>query len=195
MGAYFVVYNFANLLGWSWLLYTAITHLSTKFHFSLAYNTIDYLRIIQTVAVLEPLHALVLHTNVMNTVMQVASRLLIVWGPHYMWQSEEIRMHFSYSVLLMAWSTAEIIRYGFYFTKEMGFNSYVMTYLRYTGFIVLYPIGVAMEVLTLYQVTLQDHRFNWILYAIMSSYIPGLYILYTHMLRQRKKILSPKKNK
>ena len=192
MGLYFFTYNLVNLVCWSYMLFTVVDHLSNKFYFSLAFQTMDVLRIIQSIAILEPLHALILNTSVLNTLMQVASRLLIVWGPHYVWQTEDIRMHFSYSVLVSAWSVAEIIRYAFYCFKELDYIPYPLTWVRYTGFIVLYPIGVSMEVITIYLVTLQKHWFNPILYAIMASYVPGLFVLYTYMLRQRNKALGVK---
>eukprot|EP00835_Amoeboradix_gromovi_P002768 NODE_163_length_16507_cov_1.031814.p10 type:complete len:201 gc:universal NODE_163_length_16507_cov_1.031814:4062-3460(-) len=193
MGLYFLAYNLINLATWSYMLFMVVNHTSTKFYFSLAYQTVDYLRIIQSVALLEPIHALLLNTSALNTMIQVASRLLIVWGPYYLWQSEELRMSFSYLILVSAWSVAEVIRYSFYAFKEIGYIPYPLLWVRYTGFIVLYPVGVAMEVFTLYMVTLQNHSFNFILYIIMACYIPGLFVLYTHMLKQRSKALHKEK--
>ena len=39
-----------------------------------------------------------------------------------------------------------MIRYSYYFIREVyGSNPYVSTWLRYSGFVVLYPVGVASE--------------------------------------------------
>ena len=47
--------------------------------------------------------------------------------------------------LLLAWGVTEVIRYAFYATKELNCTPYFLTWLRYTTFIVLYPIGVSSE--------------------------------------------------
>eukprot|EP00834_Sanchytrium_tribonematis_P002438 NODE_75_length_23955_cov_0.435069.p15 type:complete len:203 gc:universal NODE_75_length_23955_cov_0.435069:21670-21062(-) len=188
---YFFTYNFVNLVLWSYMLSMVASHLATKFYFSLAFNTIDYLRIVQTIAILEPFHALLLGTSFFNTFMQVASRLLIVWGPHYYYSSELIRMHWSFAVLTSAWSIAEIIRYSFYCLKDFGVP-YSLKWLRYSGFIVLYPIGVSMEIVSLYLVTLENEETKIPIYSIIALYVPGLYVLYSYMLKQRKKVLFPK---
>lgn len=47
--------------------------------------------------------------------------------------------------LLIAWSVTEVVRYAFYASKELGSAPYIITWLRYTTFIVLYPIGVSSE--------------------------------------------------
>lgn len=46
---------------------------------------------------------------------------------------------------MFAWSVTEVIRYSFYALKEVGSVPAVLTWLRYTTFIVLYPIGVSSE--------------------------------------------------
>lgn len=47
--------------------------------------------------------------------------------------------------LIFAWSITEVIRYSFYALKEVGSVPALLTWLRYTTFIVLYPIGVSSE--------------------------------------------------
>lgn len=47
--------------------------------------------------------------------------------------------------LLLAWGITEVIRYAFYATKELQCTLYVITWLRYTTFVVLYPMGVSSE--------------------------------------------------
>ena len=47
--------------------------------------------------------------------------------------------------LLLAWGITESIRYPFYALKELIDAPYVLTWLRYTTFIVLYPLGVSSE--------------------------------------------------
>ena len=47
--------------------------------------------------------------------------------------------------LLLAWGITEAIRYPFYALKELADAPYALTWLRYTTFIVLYPLGVSSE--------------------------------------------------
>jgi very-long-chain (3R)-3-hydroxyacyl-CoA dehydratase len=47
--------------------------------------------------------------------------------------------------LLLAWSLTEVVRYAFYACKEVGTPPYILSWLRYTTFIVLYPLGVSSE--------------------------------------------------
>ena len=57
---------------------------------------------------------------------------------------------FSAGTMILAWSMSEMIRYSYYLLRELFGGSadatpYLSTWLRYSGFIVLYPIGVASE--------------------------------------------------
>ena len=47
--------------------------------------------------------------------------------------------------LLLSWGITEVIRYAFYAAKDLGSAPGLLTWLRYTTFIVLYPLGVASE--------------------------------------------------
>ncbi|KAI5621248.1 very-long-chain (3R)-3-hydroxyacyl-CoA dehydratase 2, partial [Silurus asotus] len=113
------------------------------------------------------------------------------------------------SVLLfvVAWTITEIIRYSFYTFSLLNHLPYLIKWARYTFFIVLYPMGVAGELLTiyaalpyvqktgLYSVTLPNkYNFSFDYYTFliltMVSYIPLFPQLYFHMLRQRKKVLG-----
>ncbi|MEQ2224924.1 Very-long-chain (3R)-3-hydroxyacyl-CoA dehydratase 2 [Ilyodon furcidens] len=83
----------------------------------------------------------------------------------------------------------------------------ILNHCRYTFFIVLYPMGVSGELLTiyaalpyvqktgLYSVTLPNkYNFSFDYYSflilVMISYIPLFPQLYFHMIRQRKKVLG-----
>jgi very-long-chain (3R)-3-hydroxyacyl-CoA dehydratase len=56
-----------------------------------------------------------------------------------------LQMSLNLYCLLLAWSITEVIRYPFYAFKELTDVPYILTWLRYTTFIVLYPLGVASE--------------------------------------------------
>ncbi|KAL8183162.1 UNVERIFIED_CONTAM: Very-long-chain (3R)-3-hydroxyacyl-CoA dehydratase 2 [Gekko kuhli] len=114
------------------------------------------------------------------------------------------------SILLfvVAWTITEIIRYSFYTFSLLNHLPYLIKWARYTLFIVLYPMGVSGELLTiyaalpfvrqsgLYSISLPNkYNFSFDYYTflilIMMSYIPLFPQLYFHMLHQRRKVLSP----
>ncbi|OWK06184.1 HACD2 [Cervus elaphus hippelaphus] len=97
------------------------------------------------------------------------------------------------SVLLfvIAWTITEIIRYSFYTFSLLNHLPYLIKWARYTLFIVLYPMGVSGELLTiyaalpfvrqagLYSISLPNkYNFSFDYYAflilIMISYIPTI---------------------
>jgi very-long-chain (3R)-3-hydroxyacyl-CoA dehydratase len=47
--------------------------------------------------------------------------------------------------MVLAWSVAEVVRYPFYALSLLGLESSVLLWLRYTLFLVLYPIGAVSE--------------------------------------------------
>ena len=96
--------------------------------------------------------------------------------------------------------------------QEIDCVPYPLLWLRYTTFIVLYPLGGASEMTMVYLAmpTIRKERplsfsmpnkinfafdYYWFCWCAIACYIPGLPELYLHMLRQRKKILGlPSKN-
>lgn len=117
--------------------------------------------------------------------------------------------------MIISWSLTEIIRYSFYATSLVGCKSSVLNWLRYTTFYVLYPLGAGSEA-TLIASTLPKglpNNVNWPASDLIRSWfflgwwpgafnlfaeyttktIIGLYIMYTHMMRQRSKALSKDK--
>ena len=61
---------------------------------------------------------------------------------HFLSQFQASR---GFPLLLLAWTITEIIRYSFYALNLVGQNPYLVAWLRYTLFIVLYPLGVVGE--------------------------------------------------
>lgn len=64
---------------------------------------------------------------------------------------------------------------------------------RYNTFLVLYPIGVASETWLIYRAippaSKMDEKFGYALWAVLASYVPGFYVLFTYMLAQRRRVL------
>lgn len=50
-----------------------------------------------------------------------------------------------FATMLLAWSLTEVVRYPFYFLALLGIDLYAINWLRYTLFLVLYPLGAGSE--------------------------------------------------
>lgn len=137
-----------------------------------------FTRWVQTGALLEVLHALsgLVRSPVITTAIQVASRILLVWGVVYMFpQSGKV---LAYSTMLFAWSFTEVVRYSYYAynLRGKGVPSWLI-WLRYNTFYVLYPLGVASEMIvtmsSLGDADKSSKLYGWTLRAILVIYIPG----------------------
>ncbi|OKL55893.1 hypothetical protein UA08_08947 [Talaromyces atroroseus] len=105
---------------------------------------------------------------------------------------------FAFLGCMFAWGVTECIRYGF-FAMQLGGVS-VPTWwqwLRYNTFFVLYPIGIASECVFMYFSLGHAEKYvhvyyKWVMMGIMAIYVPGSYILYTHMMSQRRRVMRGK---
>jgi very-long-chain (3R)-3-hydroxyacyl-CoA dehydratase len=168
------------------------------------------LKIFQTAALLEVLHAVVglVRSNPVVAAQQVASRVYIVWFVLNLLPPS--RLSVGVLFLLFAWTITEIIRYSMYAISQVTSTPYLLTWLRYTFFIVAYPVGVSGELLVSYaglnyaksegilSVSLPNSlnvTFNYhlLMIMVMLVYIPGFPPMYLHMFGQRKKILGDEK--
>lgn len=160
-----------------------------------------FLTVVQCGAVVEIVNAVtgVVRLPVGTTVAQVFLRLLIVLGIFQLLPDSPANTHWAYISLCLAWSFTEVVRYSYYAANlaDAGGVPYWLTWLRYSAFYVLYPIGVASEMsiiwMSLGEAELVVGKFySWVLFAILFTYPPGLYSLYTYMMRQRRKVLGGK---
>ena len=73
----------------------------------------------------------------------------------------------------------------------------IWTWLRYNTFLILYPLGISSECWLVYQaIPLARQRnegLGYALWAILAIYVPGSYVLFSHMLAQRRKIARQNK--
>ncbi|KAL7722239.1 very-long-chain (3R)-3-hydroxyacyl-CoA dehydratase [Entamoeba marina] len=200
---YLKVYNISMLIGWSYILfYYFVGALQSGFDANHMYPKMRIaLQIFQYGAILEIFHAYfkIVPSATFTTAVQVYSRVTLV----YVLEAVPESVGLGLLLLGFAWSVAEIVRYMFYAIKLFGLQvPYVLLWCRYSFFIVLYPMGVSGEVITLFK-SLSYYNKSYLLGFIPSSiiiwldiltYIPGLYMLYTYMLSQRKHVLGKPKN-
>lgn len=88
---------------------------------------------VQSLAVLEVVHALLglVKTPVPTTVIQVASRLWLVWGISERYQQSSLTPW--YASMVFAWSVTECVRYPFYANALMGSESPFLLWARCVG--------------------------------------------------------------
>eukprot|EP00004_Rigifila_ramosa_P025263 TRINITY_DN7529_c0_g1_i2.p2 TRINITY_DN7529_c0_g1~~TRINITY_DN7529_c0_g1_i2.p2 ORF type:complete len:200 (+),score=50.86 TRINITY_DN7529_c0_g1_i2:89-688(+) len=169
----------------------------------------EYLNIFQALAFLEIVHSAIglVRSPLFTTFIQVLSRLVLIF---VMAAVPQAQASVFITSCVAAWSVTEIVRYLFYFTGLFDATPYLLTYLRYTLFIALYPIGVASEIAII--LTAQPHMqgstftptlpFNlptatidlgylyFFSFVALLAYLPGFPQLYFYMLAQRKKVLG-----
>ncbi|OAA66009.1 phosphatase-like protein [Niveomyces insectorum RCEF 264] len=220
---YLTLYNFASALLWTVVLGRTVFDASVVALVAassgvapLAWvspTTTTFVRWTQTLALLEVVHALfgIVRAPLVTTAMQVASRLLLVWPVLFLRPAATTISPF-YASMLLAWSLTEVIRYS-YFVVSLARGGAAarprpppawFTRLRYSTFLVLYPVGIASEVRLVYLAArttpvvfrsdavaayLPPAAYTTALHVLLATYVPGSYILYTYMLAQRRKVL------
>ncbi|KAG7463899.1 hypothetical protein MATL_G00181510 [Megalops atlanticus] len=206
--AYLVIYNVIMTAGWLVIAVGLVrAYLAKGSYHGLYYSIEKPLKFFQTGALLEILHCAVgiVPSSVVLTGFQVMSRVFLTWAVTH--SVREVQNEDSVLLFVVAWTITEIIRYSFYTFSLLNHLPYLIKWARYTLFIVLYPMGVTGELLTiyaalpyvqktgLYSVTLPNkYNFSFdyhtFLILTMVSYIPLFPQLYFHMMRQRKKVLG-----
>ncbi|CDR88311.1 related to PHS1-essential 3-hydroxyacyl-CoA dehydratase of the ER membrane [Sporisorium scitamineum] len=152
--------------------------------------------LVQSLAILEVVHAAIgwVRSPVATTAIQVASRLFMVWGV-----TERFSQAWSspfYASMVLAWAITECIRYPFYANQLLGADGPGLLWARYSTFWILYPIGAgseAMCILATLPKTLDLAKWDAraLIYAgLFVIWWPGLYIMYTYMIKQRRKVLG-----
>ena len=150
---------------------------------------------------------------------QILSRLFIVWivfplvpaavgeGGWNAWLTKLPIIN----VCLVCWAVTEVVRYSFY---TMGKDLTFLKHLRYNLFLVLYPLGVTCEMLSIahscfhvkYDFAPENKpmttvmpnsvnftfKYEWAIYICLVIYGSEFPKLFGHMLRQRAKIYAEK---
>ncbi|KAK4879417.1 hypothetical protein RN001_007563 [Aquatica leii] len=205
---YLIAYNLVQTLGWSFMFYQLVQYyLFPKSDASLYDSLKCTLIIFQNAAILEIFHATfkLVPSSPVITMQQVFSRVMVVCG--VLMASDDARLGLGLPLALSAWCITEIIRYLYYTLNLVNSVPYLLIWLRYTTFIILYPVGVTGELLCIYAaqnemkqsgmwtVTLPNvlnftFNYPYLLLGIMALYVPLFPQMYLHMFAQRRKILG-----
>ncbi|NP_001086971.1 3-hydroxyacyl-CoA dehydratase 2 S homeolog isoform X2 [Xenopus laevis] len=211
--AYLVIYNVVMTAGWLVIAVGLVrTYLNKGSYHNLYYSIERPLKFFQTGALLEIGHCAVgiVPSSVVLTAFQVMSRVFLTWAVTH--SVKEVQNEDSVLLFVAAWTITEIIRYSFYTFSLLNHLPYIIKWARYTLFIVLYPMGVTGELLTiyaalptvkktgLYSISLPNkYNFSFDYYTflilVMISYIPIFPQLYFHMFHQRRKVITTEHKK
>ncbi|KAI2613312.1 PTPLA-domain-containing protein [Hypoxylon sp. NC1633] len=165
----------------------------------------------QTLAGMEVLHSLlgIVRAPLFTTFIQVFSRYAIVWGVTGLFPelargrgaAGDNYTSLAYSSMLVAWSATEVIRYT-YFALSLssgGRPPSALHWLRYHAFFILYPVGISSEAYLIWRAVEPAKAgvsplYSTVLFGYVALvYPPSAYILYTHMMAQRRKVMRGSK--
>ncbi|XP_056137602.1 very-long-chain (3R)-3-hydroxyacyl-CoA dehydratase [Lampris incognitus] len=209
------IYNLVQFLGYSWIFFNMTVRLFIFGQDSLydTFHTIsDVMFFCQILAAIEVLNAAfgVVKTGVFPTLVQVLGRnfiLFIIFG-----SLEEMHNKPVVFFVFYLWSAIEIFRYPFYMLCCFETEWKALTWLRYTLWIPLYPLGgVAEAVAVLQSIPIFDETklfsiplpkaigtsvsFSHVLYIYLVLMFLGLCVNLRHLYKQRQRRFRTKKRK
>lgn len=176
--AYLILYNFASAVAWSVVLGRTIGLLRLRGPATVYAGVGEWTKWTQTMAIMEIAHSLlgIVRAPLSTTLLQVSSRLLLVWKIVDSWPF--LALSPFYSSMLIAWSVTEVIRYSYFALSLAGVLPAFLTWARYSTFYVLYPLGITSECMLVYGATIPAAQTSkiepYILYGILATYVPGM---------------------
>ncbi|OXA50868.1 very-long-chain (3R)-3-hydroxyacyl-CoA dehydratase [Folsomia candida] len=211
---YLFLYNLFQFVGYLYIVsvltirYLKDGQEATHKAFDLVGFTMCYCQILQ---MLEIAHAVFgfTKTSIPMSIMQIMGRNVILFGTI----NPEVRLH-SHSFiffLFYIWALADIIRYPFYMMQMYNVKPYLMTWLRYSCWIPLYPMGILSECVIIFNAITffeETQKFSLLLPNSLNAtfYFPALMRIYLlfgvfpatsfiikSMWRGRKKVLGTPK--
>ena len=181
--------NFFQFFGWTLTLNLILVHLFLKLSINpnsdkILEIAILIAKITQTFGGLEILLALskISSSSVFTTFTQFLSRMTVI----FVFLSKNDTTS-TICFFLIPWSIADSTRSLYYVYKD----SRLLGKLRYNLFLILYPIGCAGEVMLMEQrikgLNGNTNNLYYIIRSVQVLFFMGLIVLYSHLLKQRKK--------
>ncbi|CZT44387.1 related to protein tyrosine phosphatase-like protein PTPLA (contains Pro instead of catalytic Arg) [Rhynchosporium secalis] len=208
---YLLAYNIVSFLLWFSLTLLTITTLyrsliiepSPSQLLSIYYYLLPLLTATQSLAVLEVYHATcgLVRASPLTTAIQVGGKNLVVWTVMRKFPLLVANLEnggiWGFVGCVLAWGLSEMVRYGFFVVAiARGEAPAWLKWLRYSAFVVFYPPGFLSEAWLVYICLTKAVNIGAVYITYLGlglmSYLPLGYILYTHMLIQRRKVLNPR---
>ncbi|OCT86747.1 very-long-chain (3R)-3-hydroxyacyl-CoA dehydratase 3 [Xenopus laevis] len=212
---YLFMYNLVQFLGFSWIFVNMTVRLFIlgQDSFYDTFNTMgDMIYFCQTLAILEIINPLIglVKTGVAPALIQVLGRNFIIF--FILGQLDEMQTKAIVFFILYLWSSIEIFRYPFYMLACLDTEWKLLTWIRYTIWIPLYPLGALAEAVSIIQaipIFNETGRFSFrlplpieltvsfsvFLVVYLVLLFLGLAINLRHLLKQRRRRLGSRKRK
>ncbi|GMI42496.1 hypothetical protein TeGR_g224 [Tetraparma gracilis] len=207
--SYLFLYNCLQSLGWSSVLYTVSSGVILGSPLpSTALAATPAVAYLQGLAALELAHASLglVSGSASSAFMQLFGRNIVLFG--YVLPASLASSPVAAAPVLslyFAWALSEVIRYPFYALSLLGGCPGALTWLRYTAFIALYPVGIFSECVCVYLslevvAPMLGERLGVDVGVALpvgtAAYCAFAYgycgvLLYKYMLKQRRKVLGP----
>lgn len=209
---YLFIYNLWQFIGFLFIFTTlAVRYMKDGDEsFPGAYQSIENaLKFCQLMQILEIFHPVFGYTkgSVMEAVAQVGGRFIVLFC--LIEAEPRIQTKPVIFYLVLSWSFIELFRYPYYMARVYKKDIGIITWLRYTVWIPLYPLGFVCEGVVIlrnipyfeetekFSVALPNRwNFSFHYPTLMRIYLlffflPAMYTLMAHMQRQRRKKLGP----
>ncbi|XP_029806619.1 very-long-chain (3R)-3-hydroxyacyl-CoA dehydratase 3 isoform X1 [Suricata suricatta] len=212
---YLFMYNFVQFLGFSWIFVNMTVRffiLGKESFYDTFHTVADMMYFCQMLSAVETINAAigVIKSPVIPCLIQLLGRnfiLFIIFGT-----VEEMQTKAVVFFVFLTWSAIEIFRYPFYMLSCIDMDWKVLTWLRYTVWIPLYPLGCLAEAVSViqsipvfnetgrfsftlpYPVKIKV-RFSFFLQIYLIILFLGLYINFRHLYKQRRRRYGQKKKK
>ncbi|XP_076443820.1 very-long-chain (3R)-3-hydroxyacyl-CoA dehydratase-like [Babylonia areolata] len=208
---YLVAYNLFQFVGFAYIFFGLII---SNFRKGVeakhtAFETVGtQLMVCQVAAILEALHPMLglVRTGVVAPLAQVLGRNFILFA--LILQEPRLQERPVVFYLFVVWSGIEVVRYPYYMLQSAGWELRVVTWLRYTIWIPLYPLGMLLEGTVVFMAVPLFEETGFFSFSLpnsanMAFYFPYLlsayplilagvgYLLLRHMYQQRKKKVGP----
>ncbi|XP_054892416.1 very-long-chain (3R)-3-hydroxyacyl-CoA dehydratase-like [Poeciliopsis prolifica] len=212
---YLFMYNLVQFLGFSWIFVNMTVRLfilGQDSFYDTFHTTADMMYFCQMMAVLEVVNPLLglVKTGFFPAMIQVAGRnviLFVIFGCLDEMQNKAVVFFVFY-----LWSSIEIFRYPFYMLACIGTDWKLLTWLRYSLWIPLYPLGVVAEAVAviqslpifdetrLFSVPLPSAlghslSFSYTLQLYLVLMFLGLFVNFRHLYKQRQRRFRSRKRK
>uniref|UniRef100_W5N8R7 Very-long-chain (3R)-3-hydroxyacyl-CoA dehydratase n=2 Tax=Lepisosteus oculatus TaxID=7918 RepID=W5N8R7_LEPOC len=212
---YLFMYNLVQFLGFSWIFVNMTVRLfilgQDSFYdtFHTIADMMYFCQILAVAEVINPALGLV-RTGVFPAMIQVVGRnviLFVIFG-----SLEEMQNKAVVFFVFYMWSIIEIFRYPYYMLACIDTEWKLLTWLRYTIWMPLYPLGVLAEAVAviqslhifdetrLYSITVPKPldlsiSFSYTLQLYLVLMFLGLFINFRHLYKQRRRRFRTKKKK
>lgn len=193
MSNYLKLYSLVSL--WCWMLFLGYFLYDPGFNS----KTLLFLTLAQGLALLDVLHVGLkwVKGSMKPVAIRVSIRIFIVVLLHLMGNSTRIQLPIDGRILIaLSWSFTEIIRHWHAISELLGKKREGLTWLRYSGYILFYPIGLIGELLISYQFLAERNFtidiYGVVLFLLILTFIAGYPPLFKYMGKQRRRKLRPK---